>query len=251
MVRVLVASDVRLYRERLTEILARHPGFGIADTVADAAELLPRLAARPADLVLLDMAMRGSIAVLLALRAAEPHVKIVAVTVGDREEEVLACARAGVGGYVLRDGSPDDLVAVVASVARAEIVCPPRVAAALMRHLATLAPGAGSTSSPGRLTRREGEIVELIDRGLTNKEIARALGVEVATVKNHVHNILEKLRVHRRTEAAALVRGTATPPVRRLNWGAGPALDPGPGGRALKAHDDPGRPNLVPRLSQS
>ena len=81
------------------------------------------------------------------------------------------------------------------------------MAASLLRRVAALAAVHGGELPRGRLTSREREIVRLIDQGLSNKEIARDLGIEVATVKNHVHNILEKLQVHRRGEAAARVRG--------------------------------------------
>src|SRR5439155_827652 len=108
-----------------------------------------------------------------------------------------------------REASIDDLVTVIESVARGEAICSPRVAAGLLRRVAALAAGHGGDLPRAQLTNREREIVRLIDNGLSNKEIARALGIEVATVKNHVHNILEKLQVHRRGEAAARVRGTS------------------------------------------
>jgi len=89
---------------------------------------------------------------------------------------------------------------------RGEAVCSPRVAGALLRRIAALATDGRSDRVPAHLTKREREIMGLIDEGLSNKEIAKRLRIEVATVKNHVHNILEKLQVHRRGEAAARVR---------------------------------------------
>src|SRR5881296_1366294 len=101
------------------------------------------------------------------------------------------------------------LVDMAMPESRGVAICSPRVAACLLRRVAALAAGHGGDLPRAQLTNREREIVRLIDNGLSNKEIARALGIEVATVKNHVHNILEKLQVHRRGEAAARVRGTS------------------------------------------
>ena len=128
----------------------------------------------------------------------------------ETEYELVACAEAAIVGYVTRDHSSAELRAVVASVARGEVVCPPRIAAMLLRRVAALAGGPDSNLGQTHLSHREREIVRLIGRGLSNKEIARDLGVEIATVKNHVHNILNKLRVHRRSDAAALFNGAVT-----------------------------------------
>ena len=92
------------------------------------------------------------------------------------------------------------------SVARGETLCSPEVAAALMDRVATLALGAPS-GSDARLTKREAQIVALLEEGLSNKEIAQRLVIEVATVKSHVHNILEKLKLSGRSDAAEWVRG--------------------------------------------
>ena len=104
------------------------------------------------------------------------------------------------------DASVAELVAAIESVARGESLCTPSVAAALMRRLASLARSWADADPIEPLTRREREILELIDEGLSNKQIAQRLRIELPTVKNHVHHILGKLGVHRRAEAAALAR---------------------------------------------
>jgi len=119
---------------------------------------------------------------------------------------VIACAEAGVSGYVTREASLDELTGVVESVARGESPCSPRISALLLRRVAETAGRRTETDAARRLTRREAEIVGLIDEGLSNKQIAGRLSIELATVKNHVHSILEKLQVERRAEAAARVR---------------------------------------------
>jgi DNA-binding NarL/FixJ family response regulator len=100
------------------------------------------------------------------------------------------------------------LVATLESATRGEALFSPRMAASLLRRVAALAATQPSPSAQVRLTPRERDIMRLLDEGLSNKEIAQRLGIEVATVKNHVHNILEKLQVHRRGEAAAWSRVT-------------------------------------------
>jgi DNA-binding NarL/FixJ family response regulator len=139
-----------------------------------------------------------------------PSMLIIACGVREEAEEVIACAQRGAAGYVGRDASAEDLVRIVRSVARGELPCPPRVAAMLFREMGSPARiAAPLPSAVGSLTSREREVVTLIDRGLSNKEIAAALSIELTTVKNHVHHILEKLEVHGRSAAAARLRRSA------------------------------------------
>lgn len=205
MTRVLVVGDVRIYRDGLAEVLARETGVEIVGTAAGQAEVDDGVRKLRPDVVLLDTAMAGAIETIRSVATMGTGAQVVALGVPEREREVLDCAEAGVAGYVTRAASLADLVAAVAGVARGEVLCSPRMAAALLRRVAALA-AERTPAAEALLTRRELEIVELIDAGLSNKEIARRLSIEPATVKNHVHNILEKLKVDRRAQAAALVR---------------------------------------------
>lgn len=203
--RVVVAAEVCLYREGLAHSLERRGAAEVAATAATRAEAVDRVLACRPDVVLLDMGLAGAPEVVRALREANPPVQVVALAIAETEEVVVACAEAGVAGYVPRDASMDDLVRTLRAVARGEMEVPARIAASLFRRVGALAsrrePGA-----PHLLTPREREIVALIDRGCSNKEIARRLEIELSTVKNHVHNLLEKLGVRRRSAAAARVR---------------------------------------------
>jgi len=158
--------------------------------------------------VLLDVGTPGGLDMLLAFRQALPDLKIVAIAVADVEQEVVACAEAGVSGFVSRNGSIQDLVTAVQCAVRNELVCSPRIAALLFSRIAAI----GSERNHGRdnnaLTRREHEIVSLMTQGLSNKEIARQLCIQNATVKNHIHSILGKLEVRRRGEVAARIRAS-------------------------------------------
>jgi DNA-binding NarL/FixJ family response regulator len=205
-VRILLVTDIRLYREGIESVLAGRAGIEVvaaASARGEAVELAGRL--RP-EIALVDVAMPDAVEGVRAIRRAAPGVKILALTVAETEAEVLTCIEAGVSGYVTRESSVDDLVAAIRSAGRDEMICSPRIAATLVRRVTALAAGAGRARSEALLTGRELEIVALIDESLSNKEIASRLLIEVPTVKNHVHNILEKLQVHRRADAAAALR---------------------------------------------
>jgi two-component system nitrate/nitrite response regulator NarL len=206
-IRILIVAHIRLYREGLAQVLTHQPALIVVGMAASRDEAVAAAEALHPDILLLDLTMAESRDLVRQLQALGSSVKVVAIGLIEAEGEVLSCAEIGVAGYVPREGSLEDLVAAVESVGRGELLCSPQVAGTLLRRLAALALQRGPESEGPRLTLREREIVGLIDRGLSNKDIARQLGIEVATVKNHVHNILEKLSVRRRGEAAAKVRG--------------------------------------------
>lgn len=207
MSRILIASGVRLYREGLSHVLSRIEGFSVVATARDGRETLDACCDLRPNVTLLDLAMPGSLALIGQVAKLRSDAAILALSVPDLQREVVACAEAGATGYVSRDASIDELVAAIRSGLRGEFRCPPRIAQTLMRRVHRLAHAATeSTAEPARLTRRQCEVLELIAQGLSNKEIAQQLCIEVSTVKNHVHTILEKLRVERRTQAAAALR---------------------------------------------
>lgn len=203
---LLIIDDTRLYREGLATILRREDGIGAVDTVSSRDDYLLRIRELRPDIVLLHMGISESMATLRVIADATPGVRVVALGVSEREDEVVAFAEAGAAGYLTRDGSLEDLLATVQFVSRGEALCSPRIAAALLRRVASLAVERKAASVLSHLTPREREVVDLIDQGFSNKEIAHRLAIEIRTVKNHVHNLLEKLQVHRRGEAAARFR---------------------------------------------
>lgn len=203
---LVVLARVRLYRDGLAELFASRAEFTVAATAANEADALELICELAPDIVLLALDRGTGAPFVREIVASAPETRVVAIGIADDDPEVLPLAEAGVAGYVTTDASAEEVVSVVESVARGEALCSPRIAAALLQRVATLS--RGEQPSPGRaaLTAREREIVDLIEQGLSNKEIARRLQIEVATVKNHVHHILEKLNVARRGEAAALLR---------------------------------------------
>jgi two-component system, NarL family, nitrate/nitrite response regulator NarL len=200
--RVAIVTHIRLYGEGLADALRRR-GIDVVATAADKEAALDGVARGRPDVALVDVAAPDGIATVHALASEEPSVKVIALGVTETERDVIACAEAGAASYVSRDGSLESLGQTLRRTVDGELHCSPRITAVLLRRVAELAPQPAGVSV--RLTAREREVVALIHNGLSNREIAAQLCVELSTVKNHVHNILEKLGVGRRTQAAALV----------------------------------------------
>jgi DNA-binding NarL/FixJ family response regulator len=182
----------------------------VIGTASNATESLAQATRLRPDVLLLDVALTDGPQAVGLLTAALPDLKVVALAVRDVTRDVMPCVEAGACGFVTSDASVDELVAAVESAARGEALFSPMMAATLLRRLAVLAARSPPRADWFRLTRRELEIVGLMADGLSNKEIARRLQIELPTVKNHAHNIFEKLDVHRRSEVAARLRGDST-----------------------------------------
>ena len=205
-IRVLVAIGVRLYREGLSEMLGRYEGFKVVALAADHSSALEQSYELQPDIVFLDISMPDGLRLVHELHAVAPDAAVVATAVAETDDEIVACAEAGVAGFVTRDQSLAEAVRVLESAACGESPCSPRTAAALLRHVAVLSAQRKSPGPPDGLTPRESEIAGLIARGRSNKEIARELRIEISTVKNHVHHMLEKLGVRSRAAAATMMR---------------------------------------------
>jgi Response regulator containing a CheY-like receiver domain and an HTH DNA-binding domain len=202
-VRMLIATDVRLYEVGLRRALDGHSELDVIGTAGDRSQALARTHDLAPDVVLLDMAMEGSLDIARALTRSTPRSHVVAFAVSESDDDVLACAEAGVAGYVTRDGSLEQLIAVLRYVARGELLCSPRIAGSLLRHVARSSIATAPDEGDAGLTAREREVARLVARGLSNKEVARELQIQLSTVKNHVHHLLEKLRINRRGKLVA------------------------------------------------
>lgn len=209
--RVYVVTDVLLYREGLSAHLRKNNALefiGAGSPTEATLIMLERL--RPEALIL-DLAMREGLGFAKQVRDRIAQTKIVAFAVSEPDKHVIACAKAGICGYVPKDGTVQDIVLAVLHAVKGELHCTPKFAAMLLGQLAALAPVSTRPrlENTAKLTSREMEILEQINRGLSNKEIARKLGISSATVKNHVHQLLGKLGVRRRAQALAFLRDPA------------------------------------------
>jgi two-component system nitrate/nitrite response regulator NarL len=210
---VFIISNIRLFREGLTVLLSRNPSLNVVGA-ASAEDVNGEFCERGADIVLLDATLDDLSGCVRRVREAVDGVKVVAVALGEVDQELIACAEAGITAFVGRDGSHHDLMRAIDGVRRGETSVSPHQAMLLLGRIAELAGRPKAPPGPYNLTPREREIVPLIERGLSNKEIARHLSIEIATIKNHVHNILEKMQLRSRGEIAASARSLKAPPGR-------------------------------------
>ena len=211
--RLLIVSVVRLLRDGLVPMLEQRPNVHRVLAVANSEAALLALSHFEPTLILLDVSSQDGLLAGRRIADAAHGVQILGFAGPTKGHDVLAYARAGFTGFVPCDASMDDLFDAIERAGRGELLCSATVAATLFRQLAALARKTRAEPALDQLTGRQREIVRLIDSGLSNKEIARHLSIEVSTVKNHVHNLLEKLNVRRRGEAAARVRVVDTPAV--------------------------------------
>jgi DNA-binding NarL/FixJ family response regulator len=203
--RACIVSDIRLYRESLESALATRCSIDVVNTIAADTHAFDQIALTYPDVILLDFAAANGSWLIRAVTKSLPTIRIIVFALPESGLRPLAIAGSGIAASVGWDASPDELVAAIHTVLRSELTRAARTTSPLLRS-AGLSVKCPTNIGGERLTNREREIVGLIDRGLSNKDIARSLRLSDATVKNHVHNILEKLNVHRRGEAAARLR---------------------------------------------
>lgn len=205
--RVLVVSSVRIVREGLIAALLRGAANWAVTTGATLDAALSSQSETPSpNVVLIDMGMLGAHDAAEKIGRISRLSRVVAFAAGDSDAMFLTCVEWGIVGFVSRESSLDDLILAVESALRGEAILSARLTVALMQRIAADRAAQASTAPHSHLTRRERQILALIDDGLSNKEIAGRLVIELATVKNHVHSILEKTHCRRRGEAAAIVR---------------------------------------------
>ncbi|MFE2124234.1 LuxR C-terminal-related transcriptional regulator [Rhodococcus aetherivorans] len=214
-VSLLIVDDSTLYREGLATIIAGQPGVTRVLTAHDLGSLNTILERGVPDVILLNLASIGNRRLLSAACETSPTSRLIVLGASeDDEDEIVACAEAGVAGYHLRSESLCKLLQLIRSVAAGETLCSPRISAILLHRLSDLASHRRPAKKVLALTVREGQILRLLDLGLSNRQIAERLNIEVHTVKNHVHSVLAKLGVRRRGDAASVFRTLANPPSR-------------------------------------
>ncbi len=217
-IRVLLADDHDLFRQgvrRLLEGVSDLEVIGEGRTGEETVRLVEDLVP---DIVLLDITMPGLSGIDAArlIKTASPRTGVIMLTVHADEEFLFEAIKAGAMGYLLKDASPDDLVRAIRLIYGGEGLLAPSMAAKVMREFARTREAKELAGVLNPLTVREIEILQHVAEGLANKEIAHKLSISERTVKNHLSNIMEKLHVNSRTQAAvyALRSGLVPPPSR-------------------------------------
>jgi DNA-binding NarL/FixJ family response regulator len=208
--RVAIIDDHPLFREGVVHTLRSAKALEVVgeggcaeDAVRIAREAVP-------DIVLLDVRMPGGgVEAARSIARACPVVKMIMLTVSESEQDVAQALEAGAKGYVLKGTSGPDLIKTMFAVSRGEYYVTPGLAARLLTH-GKKQEAARATELPD-LTEREGQILAQVARGFTNKEIARTLALSEKTVKHHMTNVMQKLRVRNRVEAAMAYRKQLPP----------------------------------------
>ncbi len=205
-VRVLIADDQELFREGLHTLLSVQPDLQVVGEARNGEEVLCLAATLKPDVILMDLRMPllNGIAATRRLKNSQPESKVIVLTTFDDDEDVFEGLRAGAVGYLLKDVSSEKLVEAIRAVARGESFLQPSIAGKVIAEFARLSPHPSSKAQAlvEPLSERELDILRLMSQGASNKEIANRLIITVGTVKNHVTNILAKLGVRDRTQAA-------------------------------------------------
>jgi NarL family two-component system response regulator LiaR len=209
-IRVLLADDHAVVREGLRTLIGTEPGMEVVGEAADGVETVLKARALQPDVILLDMVMprKDGLEAINEIMRQDPGARILVLTSFSHDDKVFPAIRAGALGYLLKNASPQTLLDAIRDVYRGQPTMSPDIAGKLMRelqHPSSLPP----TEEP--LTEREMDVLRLVAQGLTNQDIAEELVIGVGTVRTHVSNILAKLHLANRTQAAlyALREGLA------------------------------------------
>jgi DNA-binding NarL/FixJ family response regulator len=215
-IRIVIVDDHAMVRRGMRDFLALHEDLDVVGEASDGLAAVEVVAAAQPDVVIMDLLMPGidGIEATRRIKAAQPEVEVVALTSFIEEDRIVGAIEAGAAGFLLKDAEADDLAAAIRAAAAGEVHLDPAVAGIVARRLRGRAgAGAGraaegSTDGPGdrlaRLTPRERDVLAAVARGLSNQAIADALGITERTARTHVSNILAKLGLTSRTQAALL-----------------------------------------------
>jgi len=204
---LVVVTPIRLFGEGLAACFLSRADISLQATVCDLGQLRAWWAGAAAvDVVLVDVTQGIDLDEMRAIASERPSVAFVALGLQEQRQEVIRCGRAGFSGYVARNASIDELCRALSDCVVGRLACSAEISSGLLRALFRMERPADPVGPVDALTRREGEVLQLIGRGLSNKEIARELSVSLATVKHHVHHVLEKLCLSGRAQAMRHVR---------------------------------------------
>jgi len=208
-INLLLVNETHLMGNVIAAALEDEPDIRVVACVTGPEDALQIVRDRDVDVALVSTRLpdQGALKLTSAITEMKPSTKVLALGLTEEKQRVLRYVEAGATGYVLKDDSLEDLIETVRGAQDGKVFVSPQIAAALMERLSNLArmfsDVENNVTDPTGLTSRELEVLQLIGQGRTNQQIAEELVIEVGTVKNHVHNILDKLNVSSRGEAAA------------------------------------------------
>jgi two-component system nitrate/nitrite response regulator NarL len=208
-IRTFLLIENRLLREALVRLFSKRADLLVVGQGGYAEATAVRVLDSKCDVLIIDSSQIPWLSAMTAPeRADRGSLKTVVIARECDEKHFLDAVRSGVKGYLLQDASASDVVATVRAVFRGEAICPPQLCAALFRFVAQSARDASLQNSPSRpdLTLRQQQLVSLVAKGLTNKEIASHLNLSEFTVRNHIHRILKQVDAESRSEAVETIR---------------------------------------------
>jgi len=205
-IRLLLADDHHLFRKGLASLLEKEPGFEIVGEAQDGVEAVRKAQAIKPDLVLMDIHMPGvnGLEATRQITSALPATRVVMLTISEEDKDLFEAIKSGAHGYLSKKVEPEKLRELLVGVFRGEAPLSGATAARILKEFSARASKHSETTPVDDLTEREKEVLQLLAAGLTNKEIGAKLDIAENTVKNHLKNILGKLHLQNRVQAAAL-----------------------------------------------
>lgn len=202
--RILLVDDHILFRKGLARLLDAQPDFQVVGEASDGAEGVEKARALRPDVVLMDLRMPvcDGLEATRQIKRELPSVRVVVLTVSEDDQDFLAAIRCGADGYLVKSMRPEALFQELRGLAQGETPLSRTMTGKLLRQVARAAPAPLPSAQPDSLSERERQVLVLLAEGLSNEEIAEALGIAENTVRNHVRNILEKLGLKNRVQAA-------------------------------------------------
>ncbi len=200
---IIVVDDHPLFRQGVIALINAQPNMKVVAEAASGREAIEQAKNTPPRVVLMDLSMPGMNGVEATHRLLQelPETNVLILTVSDKDEDLVSAIKAGAKGYLLKGSDPEELILAITQVAQGGVIISPQMAPRFLMEIGAVAKPSQAAASA--LSPRETEILELIARGLTDKEIADKLFISVNTAKNHLKNILAKLHLKSRTQAAA------------------------------------------------
>jgi len=205
-IRLLLIEDNRLLRDGLFSILKSHKDIDIIAASGDGKRTLTKIKQLKPNIVLLDLGLRSqnSLRVVEVVKQDFPLAKIIVMDLAPVQADILQYVKAGANGFILKDASLNDFLITIRSVSEGATILPPLLIDSLFSQIVDHAVREGKTKlkEAVRMTQREREVITLLSKGMSNKEIAQRIHISTYTVKSHIHNIMEKLALHTRLEIA-------------------------------------------------